>query len=323
MRNLLLLFIASLIPLLAGCEDGCPYVKKISEASSDPALVEMTFSVQCGGEPVTAITASDLALTENGETVSRSESDWVVHKVAAVLETYTLLLIDISDSVTEEGSLEVAQEVAVDFVEAVLEQGQLVSVAVFDGDPSIRTVVDFTGDIDELTEAIEGIGPEDRLDGSTNLNGAILAGLEILDGQVVPDVESELESVANLVVFTDGTDSAQRESDGAAQRAVDGSDHEVFVVGLVGDEDVEELEQLGKAGFFQAADKDALVDSFQALTDSLVAEVNKFYRLSYCSPLRSPRTTLKVEIAWDDGQDTIETTYDTAGFGPGCQLPSD
>lgn len=323
MRNLLLLSIALLMPLIAACEDGCPYANKLDATSSDPALIEILFSVQCGGEPVTEITSSDVSLTEDGDAVSASESDWVVQPVTSVLDTYTLLLLDISDAVGDEGSLAAAQAAAVDFVEAVVEQGQLVSVAIFDGDPSVRTVVGFTTDLQELTEGIDGIGPDDRRDTSTNLNGSIMAALETLDEEVGADEEDTLTSVGRLAVFADGTDAAQRESDSAAKSAVDGSDHEVFVVGLVNDDDAVELEKLAKTGFFQADDRDALGDAFGEMTERLIAESNKFYRLSYCSPLRSPRTTLKVEVAWDDGQDTIEFTYDTDGFGPGCALPEE
>ena len=283
-------------------------------------MVQVLFSVECSGEPVTTITAGDITLSEAGAEVSPAESDWDIEPHSASLETYTLLMIDVSTSIIDAGTLEVAREVAVDFATALVDSNQLVSVAVFDGDAAIRTVVDFTDDIDELTDGIDGIDADDQLDGSTNLNGAVLAGLDVLDAVVVPDVEAELVSVANLVIFTDGADRANRETDTAARNAVNASDHQVFVVGLVTDDAVEDLEALAPDGFFQASEPDELFDTFETLVDELVAEVNKYYRLRYCSPLRRPRTTLKIDVLHDEKRSTIKYTYPTKDFAAGCTI---
>jgi len=308
---------------LSGCAGGCPQVTKIDDSVEAPGLVQMLFSVQCAGEPVTAVEGADLTLTEGGTDVSGSEAEWQLDPVSAALETYSLLLMDVSDSIIEQGTLETAQEVAVDFSESLVAQGQQVSVAIFDGDASIRTIVDFTSNAEDLADGIESIDAGDQLDGSTNLNGAVLAGLEILDGKVSEDVEAELVSVASLVIFTDGLDRAGRETHSKALNAVEGSNHETFVVALIDEEvEAEELEELGDDGFFRADDVAGLTSAFDDLISRLVAEVNKYYRISYCSPLRSPRTTLKVKVDWEGGSDTIKVSYPTREFGPGCALPS-
>ncbi len=288
-----------------------------------PGLVQMLFSVECGGEPVTAVEAADVALAEGGTDVSSSESAWRLDPVTAALETYTLLLMDVSDSIIDQGTLEIAQEVATSFASTLVEQGQQVSVAVFDGDPEIRTVVGFTDDMQELQDAIEGIGPEDQLDGSTNLNGAVLAGLAVLDTVVSPSVEAELVSVANMVVFTDGVDRAGRETHTKAVNQISSSEHDVFVVALISsDEDAEELEDLGDDGFFRADDVAQLTETFDDLISRLIAEVNKYYRISYCSPLRSPQTKLKLTVTWQEATNSVAVSYKTKDFGPGCTLPA-
>ena len=313
--------LALLLPaLLTACGGGCPEVHRIDASTDEPALVRILFSVQCEHEPVTTITADDVTLFEGGAEVSRSEAQWSLDPHSAVLEPYTLLLIDVSDSIIDGGTLATAREVATEFVQTLTERNQQVSVAIFDGSVDIRTVVDFTDDLTELMDAIDSIDADDQLDGSTNLNGAILQGLEILDAVVTPDVEAELLSIANLAIFTDGTDRAGRETDTAARNAVNASDHQVFVVGLVGEDAVEDLEELAKDGFFQATASGDLFASFEDLADSLVAEVNKFYLLTYCSPLRKPRTTLKVEVQHEERRDSISFTYPTKGFGAGCSV---
>jgi len=306
--------------LVSGCNP-CPKVKTLDATASSPALVQILFSAQCYDEPVTGLSSSDITLFEGGEEVSGSESDWSLDRQSAGLETYTLLLIDISKSIIESGTLEVAQSVAVTFSETLLAQNQSVAVAVFDGHTEIRTIVGFSNDLDELTEGIEGISEQDQLDEATNLNGALRLGLEALDTQVAADVEGELISVGNLVVFTDGLDSAGRVSDASARSAVSSTAHQVFVVGLVGQEDVSELSALAPDGFFQADDEGALLAAFEELADQLVAEVNKFYRLSYCSPLRNPRTTLRLEVTWEEKTSSVRFSYPTKDFGAGCELP--
>lgn len=307
--------------MLAGCGGGCPEVQRIDASSDTPAFVRVLFSVQCRDEPVTDLSSADITLFEGGEQVVGSEATWELEPHSATLETYSLLLIDVSDSIIDSGTLEVAREVAIEFATALTGSNQQVSVAIFDGHEEIRTVISFSADASELSDAIEGISAADQLDESTNLNGAVLQGLAILDEAVVPDVEAELLSVANLVIFTDGVDRAGRESDSAAKNAVSGSDHQVFVVGLaVTGEAADTLAELGKDGYFAADDPEDLFTTFDAVTERLVDEVNKYYRLTYCSPLREPRATLRIEVAWDDRTSSIKYSYPTKDFGAGCQL---
>ncbi len=321
MRALLLLPLLLLVVPLTGCENGCPYVKKLDSSAEAPGLAQILFSVQCRGEPVTDLGEADVTVREDGDEASRSESSWVLRDVTAQLDVFSLLLVDVSASVVTEGTLETAREVATDFARSLTEQGISVSVAVFDGDPEIRTVVDFTTNADTLADGIAGIDEDDQRDPSTNLNGAILLALEQLDAVVVPDVEAELESVANLVTFTDGVDRAQRATDNAALNAVNGTEHDVFLVALTGEaEEADQLRKLGPDGFFQATQPSELLEAFDELTASLVAETDKYYTVAYCSPLRAGRHTLEVEVALEEGSGTVSFAYSAAEFGPGCDL---
>ncbi len=320
MRSLSLLLL--LLPFVAACDSSCPNVQLLDSASSNPALVEMLFSVTCEGAAVTSITAADLTLIENNETVSASESPWVVHRATDVLDSYTLVMLDVSDVVGDEDNLSALKVVTVDFVEAALEQGQQVGIAIFDGDVEIRTIVSFSTDLLELTDGVNGITAADRRDPSTNLNGAIMLALGELSTALGPDSDDELLGIANLLVVTDGTDSAQRQDDATAQSSVTDSVHEVFIVGVVDEEAAVELELLAKNGLYRASGYDDLVSAFQKATDGLLAEIGKFYRLSYCSPLRSPSTWLEMQVNHGDGSDSEGMAYETGGFGPGCELPA-
>lgn len=312
-----------LVLLLVGCAPTCPSLEKIDASASEAGLVQVLFSARCEAEPITDLVAENVSLEEDGEAVSGAEALWALEPVRAALNTYTLLLIDVSDSILVEGTLEAARAAATEFATGLVADGDEVQVALFDGAEEIRTLVEWSDDPAVLEQSIGTIGPEDQIDGSTNLNGAVIQGLDILDAKVEPEVDAELVSVANLVVFTDGVDRARRESDSAARDVVDGSDHGVFVVGLTGDAAVaEDLGALAKDGYFEAAATEALGEAFAELRATLVAETNRFYRVSYCSPLRGPRATLTIRVTAGEDDDTVKFSYPSRDFGPGCALPA-
>ena len=80
------------------------------------------------------------------------------------------------------------------------------AIYLFDGRPTLQTLIGFTRDHDDLTAAITSLDDYEVLDPSTNLNGAIVSGLEVLDSIAVSDPDSMVG--ASMVVFTDGADMA-------------------------------------------------------------------------------------------------------------------
>ena len=319
MRTLLLP--ALLLSVLAsGCDNGCPSVTRLDALAGPPSMVQVTFQVKCEGEPVAAVTASDLSLTEDGQPVIDT-SAFTVQKLSQVLPSQTLILLDISSALVADGQVEATRTALVGLVETLQAQGQRVGLAIFDGDPDLRVVREWTGDLDLFTQALQEVDTGDRLDSARDLNGTLLQALALLDEAVGEDGDDTLAGIANLVVVVDGPDTARRESDSAAERAVDDSVHEVFVLAQVSEAVASSLEPLAKTGFFHGEGAEGLAQAAADASDGVVAQLGKFYRLSYCSPLRSPKATLKIEVAWEDGSDSISFDYPTADFGPGCSLP--
>ncbi len=281
-------------------------------------------SVQCDDAPVTDLSASEFTLTENGSPVSGAEGQFLLQRSDAALQASTLLLLDVSASVVAQGTLDITRAVATEFADAVLAANQGLAIALFDGAAEIRSLVDWTADATRVHTALEGLGPDDQVDPSTNLNGAVIQGLTMLDERLAPEVEGALLSVGNLVIFTDGVDRAARESSSAARDAVAAADHSVFLVALTGDDTTaEDLSPLARDGFFRADEPAELSAAFGDLAESLVAETQKFYRISYCSPLRRPRATLRVDVTREEETDSLTFAYPTGDFGAGCALPAE
>ena len=92
-----------------------------------------------------------------------------------------------------------------------LQKGQIVRVLTFSG--STTQVIDFTDDVQQLVNAILAI---ERGGSSTDLNGAIVQGMNALSNTYT----FEKITVGAMVMITDGNDTASRSTEAAAIAAV-------------------------------------------------------------------------------------------------------
>jgi hypothetical protein len=158
----------------------------------------------------------------------------------------------------------------------------------------------------------------DTVDPSTNLNGAFVRGLSLLDLEEATTTDRTFGGT--LAIFTDGTDQAGRVSNDAAIAAVEASDHSVYSVGLGGEASTEHLSNVGKSGAILAGDVGELSSAFEDLADSIRAQTAGFYVIAYCSPKRAGRHTLEIRLTGTGARAGVE--FDANGFDSGCD-PSD
>src|SRR5690606_27757537 len=118
-----------------------------------------------------------------------------------------LLLVDMSGSVTESGDVPTIVAGASAFA-SLVGKHQQVGVYAFDGSERITAVAPFSRRAGPVERGAERLDGHRARDPSTNLNGAVVQALEVLDRQLrrspVP------LRFGTLVVFTDGTDRAAR-----------------------------------------------------------------------------------------------------------------
>jgi hypothetical protein len=185
-------------------------VKVVNSDAKKPNNVWVFFTVKKGDEPVGALTADDFQIYEDGNEVSKFESKQKIlnPEVAAVM--YTMLLVDMSGSITESGQADTLVDAAKQFSERV-GKSQKVGVYAFDGSEKLYSVVPFTEAQGSVDGGLEGLRKFKPKDPSTNLNGAVVEGLRTLREELQKDKKPL--KFGTLVVFSDGTDQAARVSE--------------------------------------------------------------------------------------------------------------
>lgn len=316
--------------------------------AAPPAKVALSFTVDtCDGQPVSGLTAENFELLEDDAPVSSFESQRSLEAKSQKFRTYSMVLLDLSGSILRSGSFNALKDAALLYVDRVLAtqgESQRIALYTFDGRAAVVPLVEFTNDATALRNGILSLSkPEcetsaqcaafpDRktcagwlcVDDSTNLNGALVQGLERLDRELRVDPTIQYKDGA-LVLFTDGRDQAGRVQTSEVSSKLSLSKSHVFTIGLGGESDEKSLKAFGKDGYQPAADAGQLSAAFDAIASKVVGLANRFYLLQYCSPKRAGSHALKLNATWmspDKGKLTgsLSTRFDATGFGSGCAL---
>lgn len=307
--------------LLAGCGGGLT-LTPIKSTSEKPSNVAVYFKVEkSNGEPVGGLTADQFQIYEDGSLVSKFESKQTILNPTVAASHYTMLLIDMSGSISESGSTDSVVEAATAFTEKV-EKFQKVGVYAFDGSEQLYPIAPFTNSAASVTAGINSLKSFKPKDPSTNLHGAVVSGLKELDS-ALSRAEHPMR-FGTLVVFTDGTDRAARVSNDEMRKAVTDSQYEVFGIGLGVEIREDQIKQVGKNGTAMAHDKSQVTQAFDTIAKRIESQMKAYYLLSYCSPSRAGEHEVQIEAIApsEDGKSEVKgrlsQRFDAAGFGPNC-----
>ncbi len=309
-----------LMALVTGCGGGLQ-LTTIRSAQKRPSNVALYFKVQTSsGAPVGGLAADSFRIYEDGSLVSPFESKQVILNPEVAAAHYTLLLVDMSGSVSESGSAQVVVDAASTFVERV-EASQKVAVFAFDGSPDLHPISPFQS-AGGAKGGVRALGTYKPSDPSTNLNGAVVKGLAELKSAL--DRDPAPMKFGTLVVFTDGTDRAARVSKDDMKKALRDSQYDVFAIGLGAELKEGVLGDVGKDGTAHAENRDAVVKAFDSIAQRVEGQTKSYYLLGYCSPARAGKHKVTIEAVWKSadgkGEKTGQTSaeFDATGFGPGC-----
>lgn len=297
---------------------GCASLKLtlVNASVQKPSNVALYFAAETSaGVPVAGLDAKAFRIYEDGHLISPYESKQTILNPEIAVAHYIVLLLDVSGSITESGSLETLVGAASRFADKVSKR-QKVAVFGFEGGKRLIPVTGFTSSPAAIKGGLRRLASRKSRDSSTNLNGAVVEALAVLKNKL--KASSQPLRFATLVVFTDGTDRAHRVSVEKMHEAVDKAAVNVFVIGLGVEIDKKELARLGRDGFVTAQEGADVAGAFDEVARRIEAASKKFYLLSYCSPSRAGDHKLRVELKAMGQSGSLEHDFAAAGFGPRC-----
>jgi len=310
--NLRCLICASLAPLSTGC--GGLNMQMVDRSVQKPSNIAVYFTVDTArGDPVADLTPADFRIYEDDRPVSLYESRQTILQPEVVAARYALLLVDMSGSVVSSPEVNRLVEAAANFSKRV-GSFQKVAVYAFDGSPHITPMVGFGAASTEA--AINSLAWYRPKDPSTNLNGAVVEAIKVLERQL--DHASAPLRFGTLVVFTDGTDHAGRVKDQALREAVASAPVDVYAIAVGGEVNESEVRAIGRSGTFTSKNPQDIARGFEEIARRIEGFTRRYYLLSYCSPARAGQH--QVEIQAVKGGLSGRLTYDfkADGFGPNC-----
>jgi len=294
-------------------------VNELAASTALPALVTKVVTVSQQGKPVAALRPNAFHLEENGQPIDNQAIDLRLLPLDDVIGFHTILLVDLSASMTQEGLSTLALS-ANRFVQA-LRTRQSVTVLGFDGTTHLRFVGEFARNAKGETPVIAESRFTPASDPSRDLRGAVLEALSRLDGRLKQSARPI--RVGTLVVFSLGPDMANRTSESVLDERLSKTKDNIYFVGIQSEANGAVAQTLARNGKALSADLSHLPEAFADVTSLVVANMNSHYVLSYCSLARSgkPNVRVKVDIVNDEletATGALESQYNAAGFSKGC-----
>ncbi len=293
-------------------------VKLINSQQKKPNNVWMFFTVTDGKEPVGGLVADDFVISEDGDPISKFESKQLIQnpEVAAVM--YTMLLVDVSGSITESGQADALVDAAKAFAERV-GKTQKVGVYAFDGEEKIHSVVPFTEAQGSVQGGLEGLRKYKPKDPSTNLHGGVVEGIKTLHTELEKDKRPL--KFGTLVVFSDGTDRANRMTRDQMKDELgkdEYEDYQLFAIGVGAEIEKAGLNDIGREGTELAQDQSKVKEVFDKVAAKIEQQTKRFYLLSYCTPARKGEHEVRVEAIRPNpkASGVVDYKFNSDGFGP-------
>ena len=315
-RTLLL----SVVGLSVACGGGLK-LKLVNQSAAKPSNVAVYFAVDTsGGEPVPGLTAEKFIIYEDGQKVSEFESKQTILNPTVAAAHYTLLLVDMSGSIVESKSAPKVVDAAAKFTVKVGKY-QKVGVAAFDGSTELTGVVPFTESGAAAQSGIEKLATFKPKDPSTNLHGAVIEGLKTLRKAL--DAEPKPLKFGTLVVFTDGSDRANRVSRDDMKKAMADDKYkefDMYAIGVGPEQEMKgsKLDEIGKNGTVYESDPQKTDQAFDKIATKIEGMTQRYYLLSYCTPSRAGEHEVEIEAKTDKGSGSIKYKFKADGFGPNC-----
>jgi hypothetical protein len=320
-----------------------------------PAGVKVGFRVLSEyGEPLRPLVAEDVVVynDEKGTPFGSGSEGDAVSDVAPIddVELYSVLALDFSSSIVNNGVVDDMIDGAIAYVDAVVTKPEAkfkhnVAIVVFGAPDETGILLEFTNDDTTLKRELDDLRSSPSL-GSTDLYGAYLGSLGYLLEQ--GGTEGVVERF--LVLLSDGTHEAGnaaelRELAIAAKRAVPAT---IYTIGIRGNYDACGLEELAGRGastcgsplggcregllcnpdsppppscpqFISQVDPAALEGAFQSIAERAAGISRSNYEIAVCTPVALGSSSLTLQVTVDRARDTEVVPYSARNLNGAVQ----
>ncbi len=258
-------------------------LEKINFDAALPSVITVMFqATDRYGGAIAGLQTSDFAILEDNQPVSPAETSLaIVPHDELPYSLRTVVMIDVSSSISPADLAQIKDGVLgmltnADGQSSLLPQQE---IAIYTFNDRVELLRDYTNNTDDLVATLQSIQPADAIT-PTDFYGAVIAGA----GRIEDTFDITQITQGNLIIITDGTDTAARNTQADALSSVIGKS--VYTLG-VGDEiSAETLQQFGTSGTFALRNFAQLNSSLEAINQQVVDSANSFYFLHYASPKR-------------------------------------
>ncbi len=263
-------------------------------------LVEVDFVInKCTPEqqnfPLQGFSVCDMAVLENNEV--QEEGKYAVLRQIYGYRIYTLLLLDASNSILSSPQAKASLiEGAKKFVTVTSSLNHFISAYYFDGQEDIAQLIPFSSNSTSFAQQLGNINLQYR-DPATNLFGAVLAALQALS-QELGSANLPYKQ-GNVVILSDGRDSQSygtKYTLSMVKSAVTSSNINVFSMQVGFGNGTFNMQQIQKNGFVYTADVSELEQSFEKVSEALLASIVKRYTIRFCSVKRVGSTQISIHV---------------------------
>lgn len=310
-----------------------------------PAGVKVGFRVLSEyGEPLRPLVPEDVVVynDEKGTPFGSGSEGDAVSDVAPIdeVELYSVLALDFSSSIVNNGVVDDMIDGAQAYVDAVVSKPEAkfkhnVAIVIFGTPDETGIALEFTQDASTLLARLEQLRSQPSL-GSTDLYGAYVRSLEyLLDQGGTAGVVERF-----LVLLTDGTHeagnaAARREAALTLKRSAPAT---IYTIGVQGNYDACGLEELAGRGastcgsplggcregllcnansppppscpqFISQVDPAALEGAFQSIAERAAGISRSNYEIAVCTPVAIGSSSLTLEVTVDRARDTEVVPY--------------
>lgn len=302
-------------------EDGC------RQFINGAPAVALFFGVDfCSGTAVTPAKRAELGLTfqilENGKDIAKNfESDAQI--VDATVENYVMLVVDVSDSVTQGEFLPALvtelRSLVTDLAPAQGEPQLYVAVTVFARD--VAEYVPFTADLSVVDAALAALAVDpsfavDLAGGGAGTELFRATKKSLIETSRIRDLRDVVTrggvlSTGTVVVITDGNNSTNSDLD---TTLIEATLNQVISIGISGDIDDEQLAAVGRDGSFLAPTPELWVNAFDEIATRVQEYPERSYLLAYCSSATTGVPLVEVSV---QGQNLGLVTTAACGYNAG------